>query len=150
MAEAVRIDETSECASCKNTPIQEQVVQCFVCKNNYHAHCDAAGNDYKLGSQTMVKTFLAQSTKTNFKFFCDVCLTEYERNLLETQDEKITLLIKKVGKLEGKLDEIVKLIKAPSSQESSGPKAVAKTCRHGMIWRSFLRSKRLNQNRNLL
>ena len=124
----MKIDESSECPSCKTTPIQEQVVQCFVCQNHYHAHCEAAGNDNKLGTQTMIKTFLAASTKLNFKFFCDVCLTEYERNLVETQDEKITTLTKKVGKLEGKLDEVVKLLKSPSSQISDTPKPVAKTC----------------------
>ena len=66
----------------------------------------------------MVKTFLAASTKSNFKFFCDGCLTEFERNLVETQDQKITALTKKVGDMETKLDEITKLLKTPSRAKS--------------------------------
>ena len=45
MAEAVKISDASECFTCKTTPIQEQVVQCYVCKNHYHAYCEAAGNE---------------------------------------------------------------------------------------------------------
>ena len=128
MSETVKIDDGSECASCKTTPIAEQVVQCFVCKSHFHAHCDAAGNDFKLGTQTMVKTFLAQSTKQNFKMFCDSCLTEYERSLVETQDQKITALTKKVGDMETKLDEITKLLKTPNQAKVVTQKAAIKTC----------------------
>lgn len=128
MSETVKIDEGSECASCKTTPITEQVVQCFICKSYFHALCEAAGNDFKVGTQTMVKTFLAASTKSNFKFFCDGCLTEFERNLVETQDQKITVLTKKVGDMETKLDEITKLLKTPSRAKSDTQKQVTKTC----------------------
>ena len=127
MAEAVKISDASECLTCKTTPIQEQVVQCYVCKNHYHAYCDAAGNDNKLRSMTMIKTFLAASTKANFKFFCDICLTEYERNLVEIQNQKITALTEKVGKMETKLDEITKLLKSPQ-HKSDAPKPVPRTC----------------------
>ena len=75
----------------------------------------------------MVKTFGAASTKNNFKFFCDICLTNYERSLVETQNEKITALTEKVVNMEAKLDEVTKLLKSPRDNTSQ-PKAVVRTC----------------------
>ena len=128
MSEIVKVDEGSVCASCNITPIAEQVVQCFVCKFHFHGYCEPAGNDLHLGSKTMVKTFLSASTKSNFKFFCDTCLTTYERNLVETENQKITALTEKVGKMETKLDEITKLLKSPNQPMHVAQKPVTKTC----------------------
>lgn len=128
MSEMVKINDASECLACKTIPIPEQVVQCFVCKSHYHATCDSAAKEYHLGTKTMVKTFLAESTKSNFKLLCDVCLTEYERNLVETQNEKITALTEKVANMESKLDVITKLLKSPDSVKPEVRKPVVKTC----------------------
>ena len=128
MSEVIQIDDGSLCSACKTTPVAEQVVQCFVCKTNFHAVCDAGGNENQLGSKTMVKTFGSGSTKSNFKFFCDTCLTLYERNLVDTENQKITALTEKVGKLETKLDEITKLLKSSDREMSSLPKPAVKTC----------------------
>ena len=78
MAEAVKIENGSVCAACNTTPLQEQCVQCFVCESQFHAVCKSGGAENQYGSQTMVKTFGAASTKNNFKFFCDICLTNYD------------------------------------------------------------------------
>ena len=128
MSETMKIDEGSVCSSCNNTPIAEQVVQCYLCKSHFHGVCDKAGNDLRVGSNTMVKTFLAASTKSNFKFFCDCCLTEFERKLVETQEQKITALTDKVGKMETKLDEITKLLKTQNQSKGGTQKPVVKTC----------------------
>ena len=59
----------------------------------------------------MVKTFSAASTKSNFKFFCDKCLTELEISKASTEHQKINLLETKVNSMESKLDEITTLLK---------------------------------------
>ena len=74
MSVTMKIGENSICCGCNTTPIQERCVQCFTCKVLFHAICQ--GTDAVLGSKTLVKTFLAASTKPNFKFFCDICVTE--------------------------------------------------------------------------
>ena len=65
----------------------------------------------------MIKTFMATSTKSNFKF-CDICATEFEQNLVATEDRKITKLVDKVNILEIKLNEITMLLKNSHSQKS--------------------------------
>ena len=62
-----------------------------------------------MGTKTLVK--LGGSTKSNFKFFCDPCLTKFERNIVETESQKITGLDQKVNSMEKKLDDITKLLK---------------------------------------
>jgi hypothetical protein len=117
MSATVKIGDESVCPGCETTPIQEHIVQCYICKLHYHAVCEGA-NEVKLGSATMVKTFSANSTKSNFQFFCDVCLTQFEKNLVITEDQKITGLVKKVNTMENKLDEITKLLKANPRQKA--------------------------------
>ena len=128
MSETVKIGVGSVCPSCNETPQAEQVVQCRSCKCHFHAVCDTGGNENKLGTNTMVKTFNAASTKSNFMFFCDSCLTEYERNLVVTQDAKITTLTTKVTSLEEKLDVITKLLEAPKPQNETESVSKRKTC----------------------
>ena len=111
MAATVKIGAGSICPGCDSTPPQEQCVKCFICHLHYHAVCDGAV-DAQLGSKTLVKTFVAASTKSNFKFFCDVCLTTFEQNLVATEDQKISGLVDKVNSMEGKLNEITKLLSA--------------------------------------
>ena len=68
MSDALYINDSGVCCGCDETPSPGECVQCFVCKSLFHAICDKAGNDIKLGAKTMITTFLAQSTKNNFKY----------------------------------------------------------------------------------
>ena len=128
MSEAVKIGERSDCPTCKEIPQPEQVVQCRSCKSHFHVVCDAAGNDNRMGSNTMVKTFNSASTKPSFIYFSNACLTDYERNLVETQNEKITTLSTKVSSMEKKLDQITKLLQTPVPQATEESKQNRKTC----------------------
>ena len=128
MAEAFKIDQNSVCPSCMKTPTQTECVQCFICKSAFHGICESTDNDTKLGTNTLIKTFLAPSTKNNFKFFCDKCMTEFERNLVETQAEKISNLEKNFLGLESKLEEITKLLKVKGS--GTGPGKETKPVSH--------------------
>ena len=121
MSESLKISGNSICAGCNVTPAQEQCVQCFLCKSLYHAVCEGESNENHLGSKTMVKTYLAISTKSNFKFFCDPCLTKFEINMVETESQKIAGLENKVNSMENKLDEITKLLKNTQTQTKITP-----------------------------
>jgi hypothetical protein len=123
----VKIGDGNVCPSCNETPVTEQVVQCRVCKCNFHAVCESAGNDCRQGSNTMVKTFNATSTKSNFMWFCDICLTNYERSIVETENDKLTALNTKVVSMEAKLENITKILQggsASASETQSVPKQV--------------------------
>ena len=121
MADACKVNEDSKCPTCTETPAQHECVQCTVCKSVFHAICTQIQGDNKLCTQSMVKAFLAPSTKDNFRFFCDKCLTKFERSLVETQEERIENLQNKFLGMEEKLDGIMNLLKngSPSLQETS-------------------------------
>ena len=58
----------------------------------------------------MIKTFLSVSTKDNFKFYCDICLTKLEIDSAGNDSQKINSLEKKYTTMEKKLDEIKELL----------------------------------------
>ena len=118
MSITVKLDVGSICPGCDETPPNDQCVQCYVCKSRFHAVCEVA-NDTQVGTKTMVKTFVATSTKSNFKFFCDVCVTVFERNLVETEDQKINALFEKVVRMENKLNEITDFMKASTTKQNT-------------------------------
>ena len=111
MATMYQVTEDSVCPLCSQTPGQKECVQCTVCKSVFHAICAKVQGDNKLASNTMITTFLATSTKSNFRFFCDKCLTDYERSLIETQEERIENLQRKFLGMENKLNDIMSLLK---------------------------------------
>ena len=78
----------------------------------------------------MITTFLPASTKDNFKFFCDECLTMLENSLAESDTQKINSLEKKYIEMESKLDEI-KGILLKKKNEAKTDKAKGSK---GSIW----------------
>ena len=53
----------------------------------------------------MITTFLAVSTKNNFRFFCDKCLTNLEIGIAEGDDLKFNSLERKVNNIKNKLND---------------------------------------------
>ena len=88
MSVLFKVGDDSICPSCETSPSQGEFVQCFTCKPVFHAICKKTVSETKLGSNTLVKTFLSASTKSNFKFFCDICLTNLEKTMAETNGQK--------------------------------------------------------------
>ena len=111
MAETFKVDVNSVCPACTETPPAAECIQCFRCKSVFHAICENTNNDTKLATNTLIKGFHAPSTKPNFKFLCDVCLTKFERSLVDTQTEKIENLENNFKGMESKLNEIFDLLK---------------------------------------
>ena len=64
--------------------------------------CEKTDNETKVGTNILVKTFLSVSTKNNFKLYCDVCLTNLEKSIVESDSDKINYLEKKVSNMENK------------------------------------------------
>lgn len=113
MSDSIKIREDSICANCNSVPAHGQCIQCFNCKSHFHAVCEITDKDAQVGTKTLVTCFLAASTKANFKFFCDSCLTNMEINIADGENHKINQLEKKVDSLENKIDEISTLLKSP-------------------------------------
>ena len=109
MSVEVKVDDDGHCPKCCNMPTVEEIVKCFRCEDGFHGYCQS--NSDNPGTKTMVKTFLASSTKGNFKFFCDICLTKMEIDMAQSDKQKVHGLELKIEGMEKKLDEITKLLK---------------------------------------
>lgn len=131
MAENYKIDEHSQCPSCTKTVPQNECVQCILCKGLVHAVCESCENGEKIGTQTLIKCFQAPSTKRNFLFFCDVCLTNFERSLIETQEEKIANLQRNFLGMETKLNSIIEML---AKEKETVPEQTEKVSREMNIW----------------
>ena len=124
MSDSVKI-ENSVCPACENTPTHDQAVECYACKMVFHAFCEIKNTD-NFGTKTMVKTFLATSTKENFKFFCDPCLTNMEIDKAEAGTLQMKGLEKKVNNMEKKLDKITNLLEKTQNIQSNLAKPLIK------------------------
>ena len=132
MAETFKVGDDSICPSCTKTPTQAECLQCYICKSVFHGICESTNNDTKLCTNSMIKAFHSPSTKNNFKFFCNNCLTEFERSMVESQAEKITNLEKNFLGMESKLNEITELLKRKETRNSNQQKTSKATISN--IW----------------
>ena len=120
MASSVKIGTNSVCPGCETVPQSSECTTCFICKSHYHAVCETLG-DKTLGTKTMVKSFVLKSTKSNFKFFCDVCLTNLEQNLVDAETQAMNIMSAKMNSVETKLDEINKKLDNSIEQPTKTP-----------------------------
>ena len=83
MSGVFQLDDAGNCQSCKKLPNQCEYLQCRSCKLSFHILCQ--NNDKREATVTTVKAFQLPSTKGNFIFFCNKCLTEFE--ICQAQDD---------------------------------------------------------------
>ena len=86
------------CCTCKLEIDDNEQIQCFRCKINFHALCKQS-ND-AICNKSLLGLFLQRSTKKNFAWYCDRCLTDIE--LISSQSD--TVQNQKVQDLENKID----------------------------------------------
>ena len=86
MASKFKLDSTGKCSECKAVPVADEVLKCFICNSSFHGNCNV---EDKIGLKTLVINFTKKSTKDNFKFFCDSCLTKFEFDMSKTENDKI-------------------------------------------------------------
>ena len=78
MADQFKIVDVGHCKSCRKVPAPDETVQFYALRGIVHAVCSEANTDNRVATKTMVSGFLLSSTKRNFMFYCDVCLTKFE------------------------------------------------------------------------
>ena len=119
MGDQFKLKEDGNCTSCGNISLQGEHVQCFTCKEFFHLVCPNAGADDKVATKTMIGSFLQNSTKKNFMFNCDSCLTEMEIRMADAESRRVEILEKKMDGIDNQLAEIKKML-------ISKPKATGK------------------------
>ena len=119
MCDKFKLDDCGNCLACNKLSSQTEHVQCFACKNLFHGICNNATADEKIATKTMVNSFLLSSTKNNFLFFCDKCLTQLEISSSGSDSQRINLLETKMNTIDTQLQEITSMLKSNASKPAT-------------------------------
>ena len=112
MGDKFKIDEDGNCSACNKLSLRGENIPCYSCHGLFHAICDSAHGDDKVATKTTIEYFLRPSTKENFLFFCDSCLTKMEVSRTETETSRMNAMEKKLVGVDEKLNEIMTLLNA--------------------------------------
>ena len=97
MSGPYQLTSDGKCKSCITDVEDHEILKCFRCKFNFHALCKGST---ALCNKSLLVLFHQKSTKKNFVWFCDICLTELEIN----ETESMASHTQKVNDLENKID----------------------------------------------
>ena len=91
-----KISSDSVCSTCDNKATEKDSLTCRECECVFHAICPNTkdNKDIAICNKTFLGIFLQPSTKPNFTWACDTCLTKEESDKVATLTQKITELAK--------------------------------------------------------
>ena len=119
MGDQFKLDKDGNCPTCGKLSVQGEHIQCYTCCDHFHAVCSAASPDDKVATKTTVSQFLLTSTKRNFVFYCDKCLTELEIRKAESESQRVDILEKKMNGIDSQLGAIMKLLSEQSKTQET-------------------------------
>lgn len=134
MAEKFKLNSHGNCSTCGELSIEGQHVKCFSCDALFHAVCGTATSEEKVATKTTVENFLKASTRSNFLFFCDKCLTTLEINKADVDSQRINLLETKMNTIDSKLNEICSMLKSTSIKSPEGKQQPRVSPEKRSIW----------------
>ena len=121
MAERFKLDDKGNCHACSKLSLDTEHVMCFSCNKLFHAVCNNATSDERVATKTTVGNFLLTSTKKNFLFFCDICVTSLEINKAGSDSQRITLLENKLGAIDAQLKEMTSMFRSKMEEPNPDP-----------------------------
>ena len=104
-----QLDLQGKCETCLSTAKDAEIIKCFSCEFSFHALCDSTdGNSNPIAKKTHLSLHKQASTKPNFLWKCDRCLTISEENQAATLKEMVSKLVERLGSLENRLSKEIK------------------------------------------
>ena len=87
-----KLDRQGKCTTCLAKAKDAEIIQCEVCEFYFHGVCDSEDGkgQNRIAVQSHLKLFKQASTKKNFSWKCDKCLTISEQNQAATVKESIS------------------------------------------------------------
>ena len=110
MGEQFKLKSDGTCPSCDAVSQDEHKLQCFACKGHFHCVCTSCSKDDEVGTMSLVTAVNRRSTKKNFKFYCDVCMTNLEISMADSEARRLGVVEKNVTSIKNELSEIKKLL----------------------------------------
>ena len=106
----IKLQPDGKCNNCSKVSGPNENVECYVCKVHFHVICSETNKEDQVATKTTVTNFLLNSTKSNFLFMCDVCLTKFEQNMASTDSQRVNMLESKMDVMAQQLSNINDLL----------------------------------------
>ena len=87
-----------------------ELVSCLMCKKKFHVVCPEAKGDGKWATKSLMTNYKATSTKKNFAFLCNCCLTAFEKNQADYDGQRMRKMERNLDVINKELLEIKKLV----------------------------------------
>ena len=111
------------CSTCSTTPKPEHQLKCCICQNMFHANKTCTK---QFCTDTFVVNFTAKSTKNNFSFSCDFCLTEREALMSDKYIASVIALQGRLNQLQSLFTDEFNSIRASLTANQSMPASAEK------------------------
>ena len=111
------LSDTGQCLTCQINPMNNEIIECFNCLKNFHALCSTSATP--ICNKTLLNQFKAKSTRCNFKYMCDRCITRSEQQQPVTDTNRIDKLENKLESFGSQLIEIMQLLHSQKSPPST-------------------------------
>ena len=106
-----QLDIQGKCETCLQTAKESEILCCDTCQFFYHAFCDSVeGNSDGIAKKTHLGLHKQASTKKNFIWKCDRCLTISEQNAASSVRDMISTLVDRIDQFETQLPQKIKEI----------------------------------------
>ena len=109
MSSPFRIED-GKCNSCSEQIDDNEVMTCFRCKLHFHAICKGSN---AICNKSLLNLFHQRSTKRNFTWYCDECITQLEVDTLDSAApyvHKFNGIESKIDVLNNKVSSITDLL----------------------------------------
>ena len=134
MGEQFKLDSNGTCLSCNTVAATKENLQCYLCEGVFHGACSTMSEDDKVGSKSLIGLFNGSSTKKNLKFFCDICLTKFEIDLVNTDRRRLNTVEDNITSIKTELEEIKNLLKEKPKPTTNQGKNNSANSATGNIW----------------
>ena len=115
-----QIDTSGICTTCQANVSEQQLIECYDCKNKYHA--DECDNKATFCSKSNLKIFKGlQRNRGNFIFICDGCITRRELNVASSMKDQLEAVVESVALLTKEVKSLKNgnLAPQPASKEAN-------------------------------
>ena len=98
--------KSGTCSTCDGKVQSTAVITCKLCNDIYHAVCPRSTKQNKICNETLLKSYSQNSTKDNFMWYCDTCLTMNEHDTKCSLQEKLNAILLKFDLLSSTLNSV--------------------------------------------
>ena len=111
MTDLIKLELDGTCKACNFVSMTTDNVQCFMCNDLFHGACPQIKDEERVCAKSTITAFNRVSTKSNFQFFCDPCITKLETNRAGSEANRLNILEGSMSSIKEEIREIKNLLK---------------------------------------